>query len=129
MIDRMRQHATVGMRRLQGAHGVSAWPEPRHGQNAFMPEDQNETPMIGQYVSQGSRVLPAPAHSDHQQRDDGRNKPAEAEKANFGSYQALQHWAGIDLPRRMLFDAAGRKRTGRAHCHRNAAVMRASCTC
>ena len=75
---------------------MAPWPQPGHGEYAFMPEDEDEPVMARQLGFEGVIVLGSPAHRDHKHRDDGRDKPAQAEKTNLGSYQALQHRAGMD---------------------------------
>lgn len=56
-----------------------------------MPEHQNKPVMRGQHLAKPVPVLGTPAHRQHQHGDDGGGKPAEAEQADLGSYQLLQH--------------------------------------
>lgn len=47
--------------------------------------------MCGQHVAEPVPILGTPAHRYHQHRDNGGGNPAEAEQANLGSNQLLQH--------------------------------------
>jgi hypothetical protein len=71
----------------------------------LVPEDKDESIMIRQQGAQPGRVIGSPANSDHQAGNNDRGNPAEAEQADLGTYQTLQHngsgWSGNKRPRRV----------------------------
>ena len=52
--------------------------------------------MVRQHGTEGVVVPGSPAYRDHKHRNEGRDKPAQAEKTSLGSYQALQHRVVMD---------------------------------
>ena len=91
MIDRVGNDAPVNMGGLQSRQPVRARPEPYHGQQPFMPEDQNEPFMVSQNGVEVVRLMPPPADAGKQQADHQRGHPADDEHPGSGAFELFQH--------------------------------------